>query len=106
MTNETVPPTGGCPTWPGLCIDTEPGHLDHYNSEHEITDKRGERLFDVTFTQFTDEHGASPAKISIAGMGSEDYDPHEVRQVTAKIRQLLDVADAMADQVLAAEARA
>jgi hypothetical protein len=89
-----------CPVWPTICTDTTPGHWDHFNHDREFTDKRGDRMIDVSFVQFTDEVADGPAKISIGGMGSEDYDPSEVREATAKIRRLLDEADEMADKVL------
>ena len=89
-----------CPVWPTLCTDTTPGHYDHFNHQHAVTDKRGETLLDVTFTQFSDEDGDNPPKVSLGGMTSEDYDPSEVREATAKVRRLLDEADEMADKVL------
>lgn len=89
-----------CPVWPTVCTDTTPGHYDHFNHQHKVTDKRGQTLFDVSFVQFSDEDGASPAKVSLGGLVSEDYDPSEVRAATAEIRRLLDRADEMADQVM------
>lgn len=89
-----------CPVWPTICTDTTPGHYDHFNHQHKVTDKRGQTLLDVSFVQFSDEAGASPATVSLGGMVSEDYDPSEVRAATAEIRRLLDQADEMADQVM------
>jgi hypothetical protein len=86
-----------CPIWPGLCTDTTPGHYDHHNHDHEVTDKRGGQILDVGFVQLSDERGDSPAFICIGG---EDYDPSEVRAKTAELRRLLDQADDMADQVM------
>ncbi|GKQ37169.1 hypothetical protein [Streptomyces sp. A012304] len=90
-----------CPVWPGLCVETEPGHYDHHNHRNFVTDKRGERMLDIGFIQFSDEEGAAPPKICISGMGSEDYDPSEVREKTAEIRRMLDEADAIADRIIA-----
>lgn len=89
-----------CPVWPTICTDTTPGHYDHFNHDHKVTDKRGQTLLDVTFTQFSDEDGDGPASISLGGMLSEDYDPSDVRAATEQVRRLLDKADAMADQVM------
>ncbi|MEU2300574.1 hypothetical protein ABZ584_24580 [Streptomyces antibioticus] len=93
-----------CPVWPGVCVDTEPGHYDHHNHRNFVTDKRGERLIDVGFVQLSDEEADGPATICISGMGSEDYDPSEVHAKTAELRRLLDLADEMADKVIAARA--
>lgn len=90
-----------CPVWPTVCTETTVGHYDHFNHDHKATDKRGQTLLDVTFTQFSDEDGDGPPRISLGGLTSEDYDPSEVRAATAEIRRLLDQADAMADQVTA-----
>lgn len=84
-----------CPVFPGLCTETEPGHYDHWNHDHQTVDKRGERILDVGFVQVSD---GAPAIIYI---GNEDYAPEEVRAKTAEIRALLDEADRMADQLLA-----
>ncbi|WP_330265292.1 hypothetical protein [Streptomyces griseorubiginosus] len=89
-----------CPVWPTLCTDTTPGHYDHFNHQHKVTDKRGQTLLDLSFVQLSDEDGDSPAKVCLGGMVSEDYAPSEVREATAKIRRLLDEADDMADTVL------
>lgn len=89
-----------CPVWPTLCTDTTPGHLDHFNHDRFVADKHGKRMIDVSFIQFTDDVEQGPVKISIGGMGNEDYAPSEVREATAKIRRLLDEADAMADTVM------
>jgi hypothetical protein len=86
-----------CPVWPTVCTDTTPGHYDHHNHEHKVTDKRGGLILDVGFVQLSDERGDSPAFIHIGG---EDFDPSEVRAKTAELRRLLDQADAMADQVM------
>jgi hypothetical protein len=83
-----------CPVFPGVCTETAPGHVDHWNHDHETVDKRGERILDVGFVQVSD---GAPAVIYI---GNEDYAPEEVRAKTAEIRRLLDQADAMADQLL------
>src|SRR5688500_17980840 len=83
-----------CPVFPGLCTVTEPGHVDHWNHDHQTVDKRGERILDVGFVQVSD---GAPAVIYIGG---EDYAPEEVRAKTAEIRALLDEADRMADQLL------
>lgn len=95
-----------CPVWPTICTDTTPGHYDHFNHQHKVTDKRGETLLDISFTQFSDEDGDNPPKVSLGGMTSEDYDPAEVREATAKIRRLLDEADDMADKILRMQSKA
>lgn len=89
-----------CPVWPGICTDTRPGHYDHFNHQHKVTNKDGQTLLDLSFVQCSDEDGASAAKVCLGGLNSEDYDPEEIREETAKIRRLLDVADAMADEVM------
>lgn len=89
-----------CPVWPTICTDTTPGHYDHFNHQHKVTDKRGKTLLGISFVQFSDEDGDGPAKVGLGGMVSEDYDPSEVREKTAELRRLLDEADEMADKVL------
>jgi hypothetical protein len=91
-----------CPVWPGVCTDTTPGHYDHHNHEHQVTDKRGETLLDVGFVQLSDdEYGASRPVVCIGG---EDFAPEEVRAKTAELRRLLDQADEMADKASAPRA--
>lgn len=88
----------GCPVYPGLCTETETGHHDHSNHQHTVTNKSGGHLLDVGFVQLSD---GGPAIVYIGGMSSEDYLPEEVRPATAKLRQLLDEADAIADRLIA-----
>lgn len=90
---------GPCTIWPGICTQTG-HHDDHINDGIRITSRDGEQLLDVTFTQFSDTEGVSPARISIGSCGSEEYAPEDVRAATARIRRLLDEADALADKVL------
>ncbi|MDX3068160.1 hypothetical protein PV518_39390 [Streptomyces sp. ND04-05B] len=90
-----------CPVYPTVCTDTEPGHYDHFNHEHGVTTKDGDKLLDVGFVA---NSGGSGPLVYIAGMGSEDLPPAEVRAKTAEIRQLLDQADVMADKAIAMEA--
>lgn len=89
-----------CP-WPGLCTDTTPGHYDHASEEHVVNGKSGERLLDVGMVDVSDGAGAV---VYIGGMTHEDFQPEEVRPKTAELRQLLDTADEMADQVLGNDA--
>ncbi|QQM42826.1 DUF6907 domain-containing protein [Streptomyces liliifuscus] len=90
---------GMCTVWPGVCADTELGHYDHSNHDHEVLDKSGGRLLDIAFVQFSDERlGASEPVVCI---GEEDFAPEEIRPKTAELRRLLDVADALADKVMA-----
>lgn len=89
--------TSGCPTYPGVCTETEPGHYDHSNHDHKVTDQRGETILDIGFVQLSD---GGPAIVYIGGMHHEDYAPEEVRAKTAEIRALLDAADRMADQLM------
>jgi hypothetical protein len=102
MAAELRNPTG-CPVYPGLCTETEPGHHDHSNHENTVTNKSGDHLLDVGFVQLSD---GGPAIVYIGGMSSEDYLPEEVRPATARLRQLLDEADAIADRLMAQQARA
>ncbi|MEH0549242.1 hypothetical protein QA802_41260 [Streptomyces sp. B21-105] len=92
------PQPADCPVFPGLCTETMPDHHDHSNHEHTVTNKQGEHLLDVGFVQLSD---GGPAIVYIGGMSHEDYLPEEVRPATAKLRQLLDEADAIADRLLA-----
>src|SRR5688500_2281855 len=85
--------TASCPTFPGLCTETEPGHFDHSNHDHKVTDKQGETILDVGFVQVSD---GGPAIIYIGGLCHEDYAPEEVHAKTAEIRALLEEADRMA----------
>ncbi|MGJ5826025.1 hypothetical protein [Streptomyces ossamyceticus] len=87
-----------CRDYPGVCTDTEPGHFDHFNHEHSVTNKDGEHILDVGFVQLSD---GGPAAIYIGGMHHEDLRPEEVRAKTAELRRLLDQADEMADKVIA-----
>lgn len=90
------PEPTSCPAFQGLCTETEPGHHDHARHEDKVRNKTGETLLDVGFVQVSD---GAPAVVYIAGMAHEDYLPEEVRPATAKIRRLLDKADAIADQL-------
>jgi hypothetical protein len=86
-----------CPAFPGLCTETG-DHYGHSNHEHKVCDKAGHPFLDTGFVHCSD---GGPAVVYIAGQGHEDYAPEEVRAATSKIRALLDVADRMADQLLA-----
>src|SRR5688500_20408858 len=66
-----------CPVFPGLCTVTEPGHVDHWNHEHQTVDKRGERILDVGFVQVSD---GAPAGLKY---GTEDNAPEEVNSKPA-----------------------
>lgn len=90
---------GPCTIWPAVCTRTG-AHDDHINDDMSITSQDGERLLDVTFTQFSDTEGVSPARIALSGYGSEEYAPEDVHAATARIRDLCDEADALADKVL------
>ncbi|WP_327319287.1 hypothetical protein [Streptomyces sp. NBC_01235] len=88
----------GCPVYPGLCTETEPGHYDHSGHDHSVTTKDGHHLLDVGFVQLSD---GGPAIVYLGGMSHEDLLPDEVHAKTAELRRLLDVADGIADRLIA-----
>jgi hypothetical protein len=89
--------TASCPTYPGVCTETTPGHVDHSNHEHRVRDQRGETILDIGFVQAS---GGGPAVIYVGGMHHQDLLPEEVRAKTAELRRLLDEADRMADRLM------
>jgi hypothetical protein len=91
-------PTATCPVFPGVCTETTPGHYDHSNHQHAVTNRDGHNILDIGFVQLSD---GGPAIIYIGGMGHEDLLPEEVHVKTAELRALLDQADALADRLIA-----
>lgn len=87
-----------CPVFPGVCTETAPGHFEHSNHDHRVTNRDGHNLLDVGFVQLSD---GGPAIVYIGGMGHEDLLPEEVHVKTAELRALLDQADALADRLIA-----
>src|SRR5688500_860062 len=87
-----------CPVFPGVCTETEPGHFEHSNHDHRVTNRDGNHILDIGFVQLSD---GGPAIVYIGGMGHEDLLPEQVRAKTAELRALLDQADALADRLIA-----
>lgn len=87
-----------CPVFPGVCTETAPGHFEHSNHEHRVTNRDGHNILDIGFVQLSD---GGPAIVYIGGMGHEDLLPEQVRAKTAELRALLDQADALADRLIA-----
>ncbi|MFF4839275.1 hypothetical protein ACFY2G_04330 [Streptomyces collinus] len=85
-----------CTVYPGLC--TEAGeHDDHSNHSNRVLADDGSLILDIGFVSLS---GDEPHEIVY--LRNEDFEPSQVRAKTAELRRLLDLADAMADELMAA----
>ena len=94
--------TGPCPVYRD-CVDTTPGHYDHFNHGIKVTDDEGATVLDAGMAALSGTDSRP-----VVYLRNTDYnDAASVHAATAQLRALLDQVDAMADRVFADhEARA
>ncbi|MFF3891774.1 hypothetical protein ACFYY3_00940 [Streptomyces sp. NPDC001812] len=84
---------GPCPVYRD-CTDTEPGHYDHF-SHIKVLDTDGSEVLDAGMTALSGTDNQPVVYIR-----NTDYDDAaSVHAATAKLRQLLDEVDRLADRV-------
>jgi hypothetical protein len=88
------PPAGPCPVFRD-CIEAGP-HDHHFNHSLRTRSDGGELLLDAGMVAFSEGNDDRP----VVYVGGEDFaDAVSVHAATAKLRQLLDEVDRMADRV-------
>ncbi|MFH9038964.1 hypothetical protein ACH4FA_06310 [Streptomyces sp. NPDC017966] len=90
---DTEQPTGTCPTYRD-CVETGP-HDHHFNHNMRVHSEDGELLLDAGMAAYEGDDDRP-----VIYLRGEDYnDAASVHAATAKLRQLLDEVDALADRV-------
>jgi hypothetical protein len=87
---------GPCPVYRD-CVDTTPGHYDHFNHGIKVVDDEGATVLDAGMAALSGTDSRP-----VVYLRNTDYnDAASVHAATAQLRALLDQVDAMADRVFA-----